>query len=312
MDKTDQKLLAELDKDPRIPLTQLAKKLLISQQVADYRMKRMLKDGIISKFGTIINLKALRQEPYRVFFTFNAKKEYALPDVFQYLRDQKGVYWVARIGGKYDLLVVLFVKDFEAFDQFIDCFNQKFPNLIKDYKSCYVTAHLVCRHKYLSKDYSCLEYGYNDPLQDIDNLDRYILSKIKDNCRLSSLELSKEKNVSYKTIISHIKSLEKNKIIVGYRIFIKSEQYRPFMVLLSFKSYTRDKEKTLLSFLGTEDHITQTVRMFGIWNLLLHIRIEDPEKLQNLIIELRDKFDIIDNYEIIPVFEDVAINLMPL
>ncbi|MBI5881202.1 Lrp/AsnC family transcriptional regulator [archaeon] len=311
MDKTDERMIAELDVDPRMAVSQLAKKLRISQQVADYRLKRLFKEGQITKLGAIINLKSLGLEHYRVFFTFNAKKDIQEKQVFDFLRQKSGVYWAARIGGKYDLVVVLFVRDFEAFDNFIDGFNTQFPGLIKDYKSCYVINHWIYRHKQLSKGRSELSYGYNDKLVGIDELDRQILSRIKDDCRLPALELAKGKDVSYKTIINRIKSLEQKKVILGYRMFLKSEQQKPFVVLLSFKDYSRKSEKLLLSYLAENDNITQTVRLFGIWDLFLHIRIEDNERLQQLIIDLRDKFSIIDNYEIIPVFEDISINLLP-
>jgi DNA-binding Lrp family transcriptional regulator len=312
MDAIDLKLLRELDLDPRAPLSHLAKRLRISQQVADYRMKRLFKEGHITKLGAIINLKSLELEHYRVFFTFNAKKDIDERQVFDFLRQSCGVYWAARIGGKYDLVVVLFVRDFEAFDNFIDGFNTKFPGLIKDYKSCYVINHWMYRHKQLSNARSELSYGYNDKIMEIDDLDRYILGRLKDDCRIPALELAKGKDVSYKTIINRIKSLEQKKIILGYRMFMKSESQRPFIVLLSFKDYSRKSEKLLLSYLSENDAVTQTVRLFGIWDLFLHIRIEDNEKLQSLIIDLRDKFQIIDNYEMIPVFEDISINLMPV
>lgn len=312
MDKIDKKLFKELDINPKTPLSRLGRKLRISQQVANYRLKRLFKEKHITKLGTIINLKALRQEHYRVFFTFNSRKQYSDDRLFSYLKNKKGVYWAARIGGKYDLLIVLFVFDFEEFDKFIDDFNHNFPGLIKDYKSCYVLDHYIYRHKYFSKNYSRINYGYNDKIIDIDDLDYYILNKIKDDCRISSLDISRGKDVSYKTIINRIKSMEKNKVILGYRMFVKSKDYKPFIVLFSFKNYSRATEKKLLSYLKQNDNITQVVRLFGLWNLFIHVRIEDNEKLQNLIIVLRDKYDIIDNYEIIPVFEDVSINLLPL
>lgn len=312
MDKIDQKLFLELDTNPRIALSKLAKKLRISQQVADYRLKRMLNQEKITKLATIINLKSLRQEHYRVFFTFNAQKEYSNKEIFKYLKNRKGIYWASRIGGKYDLLIVLFVFDFEEFDAFIEDFNQNFPGLIKDYKSCYALDHYIYRHKYLGKKYSSIHYGYNDKIIEVDELDYHILSKLKDNCRLSALELSRGKNVSYKTIINRIKKLEKKNIILGYRIFIKSEEKRPFVVLFSFKDYSRKTEKQLLSHLGGNDSVTQAVRLFGLWNLFLHIRIENNEKLQDLIVDLRHRFNIIDDYEIIPVFEDISIDVFPM
>ena len=312
MDAIDNKILVELDINPKIRISRLAKKLRISQQVADYRVKRLFSQNYISKLAAVINLKALGQEHYRIFFTFNAKKEYSSKAIFDYLKSQKGVYWSARTGGKYDLLVVLFVTDFENFDKFIDNFNQNFPGLIKNYVSCYVTDYYIYRHKYLSKNYDAIEYGYNDKVLDITDLDRKILDAIKDNCRISSLELSKELGTSYKTIINRIKIMERKNIILGYRMFIKSEDQKPFVILLSFRNYSREAEKKLIAYLARANSVTQTLRLFGTWNLFIHARIEDNERLQNLIIELRDKFDIIDNCEIIPIFEDISIDLMPL
>jgi DNA-binding Lrp family transcriptional regulator len=310
MDKIDEKILAELDKNPRTHLTQLAKKCRVSQQVADYRIKRMIENKTITKFGAIVNLKALGLEHYRVFFTFNAKR-YSYEEILNYLENEKEIYWSCRIGGKYDLLIVLFVKDFEGFDKFIDNFNKAFPGLVKDYKSCYVISHELYKHKYLSHDSSFIQYGYNDAIKKIDDLDRYILSEIKDNCRVSALKLSEGKEISYKTVINRIKALEKQKIILGYRIFLKSEEKKPYIILFSFRDYSKKIENDLLTYLRNHKQITQIARLFGVWNLFIHIRAENNEEIQKLLIELRDKFEIIDNYETIPLFEDISINLMP-
>ena len=61
-----------------------------------------------------------------------------------------------------------------------------------------------------------------------------------------------------------------------------------------------------------ENNITQILRLFGVWNMFIHVRMEDNELLQNFIIKLRSKFSIIDDYEIIPVFEEISINLFPI
>ncbi len=309
-DKIDEKIIKELDLNPRISLTKLAKKTRISQQVADYRIKRMMKEGFIVKFGTIINLKALGQEHYRIFFTFYDHKKYSNNLIFNYLKKRKGVYWTARIGGKYDLHVTLFVFDFDELEKFIDDFNKEFSGLVKDYLACYVLEHLNFRHKYLGSS-GTIKYGYKDKINKIDNLDKIILNKIKDNCRLSSLEIANNK-VSYKTVINRIKSLEKNGIILGYRIYLKSNNIKPFIILVSYKNYSKVEEKGLIDYLENHKNITQLLRLFGTWNLFIHARIKNMEKLQEVIIDIRNKFEIIDNIEIIPIFEDITINLMPI
>ncbi len=311
LDKIDQKLVAELDRNPIIPITTLAHKIKISQQAASYRLARLETNQTISKFGTIINLKVLGLEHYRIFFTFNTTK-YNTNDIFEYLKKQPSTYWAARIGGRYDLLLVLFVKDFEEFDRTLANFNVKFPRLIKDYKACYGTLHALHHHRFLTSDHTSLQYGYNDKNQNIDATDIQILRILKDNCRTPALQIGKQLNINYKTVLNRIRNMEKSKVILGYRLFIKQNAIPPSIILFSYKNYSQTSEQELISFLAARPEVTQQVRLFGIWNLFVHLRTRSPEDTQKFIIQTREKFELIDSYEVIPVFEDITINLLPL
>jgi DNA-binding Lrp family transcriptional regulator len=312
MDKIDQKILTELDIEPTIACSTLAKKIKISQQRVDYRIRKLKENGIIQKFGTIINMKYLGLEHYRIFFRFNSLKEHSNSEIFNYLKNRTNIYWSARIGGKYDLLVVIFVKDIHFIDEFITEFCQRFPNLIKDFISCYGLNYRIYTHKYLSKNNNFIEYGYDNKKEPIDELDLNILKKIKDDCRLSALEISKDLGVTYKTIINRKQTLEKKGIIVGKRLFIKSTINKPYILLIAFHNYSKEKENALLAFLAINISVTQTIRLFGAWDLFIHSRFESTEEFQNYIIELRNKFDIIADFQSIPIFEDISINLMPM
>ncbi len=311
LDKIDQKLLTELDHNPIIPITTLAKKIKISQQAASYRLERLQTNKTITKFGTIINLKSLGLEHYRIFFTFNATK-YKMSDIFTYLKSQSSTYWAARIGGKYDLLLVLFVKDFEEFDRSLASFNRHFPDLIKDHKACYGTLHMLHHHRFYTNDHTLLQYGYNNKPHPIDQVDRAILHILKDNCRIPALQVGQKLGINYKTVLNRIRLMEKSYIILGYRIFITNHTHPPSIVLFSYKNYSQESEQHLISYLTARPEVTQQVRLFGIWNLFVHVRSASVEDIQKFIIQTRDKFEIIDNYEVIPIFEDITINLLPM
>ena len=59
LDKVDQKLIVELDKNSRQSASTLAKKLNTSQQVVSYRMKRLVQEGIITSFVSAISSVSL-------------------------------------------------------------------------------------------------------------------------------------------------------------------------------------------------------------------------------------------------------------
>lgn len=316
LDSTDFKILEQLDLNPKLPATQLAKKLRLSQQVVDYRIKKLIEEKIISSFSTIINLSKLGYEQYKLLFTLANVDEQTKQKIIGYLKSHKQVYWSAIIGGKWDLFVAVFVKNYEELERFLDDLFNKFPKALKDYEALYSIEREFHKHKFLHKsvyeNFIKLNLASAEKLLP-DNLDLNILHSIKSNCRLSSLEIGRKTNVTYKTIQNRTKLLEQNNIIAGYRLFLNSQSfgYKPYLLLISFQSYGRDVEKKLFSYARTHKSITQSTKLFGRWSVLFHIRVKDEKELQGIIIEMRNTYPIIGDYEIIPIFEDIAVNQFP-
>ena len=311
MDKIDQKLIQELDKNPRATLTKLSKKLRTSQQVVDYRIKR-LKEKTITQFGTVLNLRALDKKPYRVFFTFNSNINYSDEKILDYFKSKEGIYSAARIGGKYDFQILVLSDSFNEYEKFINDIHDKFPGIIRGYDSCYAIDHCIYKYKFMSKDYSEMKYGSNEKMIQIDETDRLILSEIKNNCRYSSVTLGNKIGITYKTVLNRIKNLEKNKIILGYRVKCKFPDKMLFLVLFTYKNYSQQKEKEVLRYIKENDQITSSSRLFGKWNLLLYAYVDDNKQLQKTLMEIRDKFEVLNNFEILPVFERIPVNFYPL
>lgn len=317
LDLKDTKILQELDINPRIRVSKLAKKVRLSQQVVDYRIRKLQENEVITHFGTIINLSKMGYKQYRTLFQFNNITEEVKHKLINYLTGHNKVYWAAIIGSKWDLFVVVFVENYEEFENFLDKLFNKFPNVLKDYEALNVLYHEFYNHKFLQLDKTPFTIKMDlasNKLINLDKIDLCILSQIKANSRLSSLEIAKKCDVSYKTIQNRIKNLERDNIISGYRVFLRSEKYnyKAYLLLISFYSYGRDVEKKMLNYARNNEFITQATKLFGRWSLLFHIRIKNERELQNLIIEIRNKYSIIGDYEIIPIFEDISIDHFPM
>jgi DNA-binding Lrp family transcriptional regulator len=219
-DKTDLKIIKELDSKPKISISEISKKLRKSQQSVDYRVKQLIKKGIIQSFGTIINVPPLGYGQYRVFFTFGNIDEKRKKEIITYFEKNKKVYWASVIGGKWDLMVCVFVKNYTEFDEFIGTVFEKFRDGLTDYESYYVLYQEFYRHKFLLKEsFGSTVIDFADVGEQIklDKLDMQILHLTKTDARISALEIGRKLGVSYKTIINRIKRLEKDKVILGYR-----------------------------------------------------------------------------------------------
>jgi len=316
LDVKDSKILQELDLDPNISTSALAKKVRLSQQVVDYRLKKLEENKVIVNYGTILNLSKIGYKQYRLLLQVGKSSDEEKHQVINYLKNHKNVYWAAIIGGKWDLHAVVYVKNYSELETFLDELFKKFI-ILKDFEALYVLNHEFYKHKYLhgNKILEPIKLDFTDNNKiNLDELDICILNNLKLNSRLSSLEISKKCDVTYKTVQNRIKILEDNSLISGYRLFLKSEEYnyKPYLLLISFNNYGLDMEKKIFSYAKSNVLITQATKLFGRWSLMLHLRVKDEKQLQNLIIELRNTYPIIGNYEIIPVFEDILINHFPI
>lgn len=67
IDEKDRKILVELDKNARQTDSEIAKKVGLSKQVANYRIQNLVKRGIITNFYTILNTGLLGLNSYYIF-----------------------------------------------------------------------------------------------------------------------------------------------------------------------------------------------------------------------------------------------------
>ncbi len=319
LNKRDNAIISELDLNPKATESQLAKKLNTSQQVIGYHLKKLIKEKVIVNFGTLFNLSKIGYAEYRVLFKLSNVSEETKKNIVQYLKEYTAVSWAAIVGGTWDLFLIVFVRNYAEFDEFLDKLFNKFVGAFSDYVALYTLLHELYCHKYLHNKNGIIKpitinFANIDNSIKLDKTDKKICHFIKTFCRQSSVVIAKHCNISYKTVQNRVRKLEQQGFIKGYRPLLKSEilGYKAVMLLLSFQSYTHDVETKLFRHARNNLFITQAVKLFGMWHVLFHIRITDDKTLQNVIIEIRNLYPIIRDYEIIPVFEDITMDTFPM
>ena len=85
LDMTNRKILAELDKNCRIPTTKLARIVMKSRQTVEYRINQLVKSGIITSFNASFNPHNMGYKIYKVYLKIrNVPEEKAR--LFSYLK----------------------------------------------------------------------------------------------------------------------------------------------------------------------------------------------------------------------------------
>ncbi len=293
LDNIDLKILYELDKNSRIPMSNLAKKLRISREIIKYRIKKLTSEGIIRSFTTIINPAKFGYIIYKVYLKFQNLSKEKERKLINYVLEHKHIFWVAKCDGNFDLILGIYVTDLIEFNSIMLEFMGKFSqNILSRHISNSVYVDIY-RRDYLTKDHSKkVVWGGKINKERIDNLTKDILKKIAKESRTTIVDLSIDLKSTPKTIISKIKELERKQVVLGYRIDLdlKKINREYFKAIIYFQNITPGKEKLFKDYCESKEDIVYYIKTIGEWDVELDIEIQEFKKFRNLLKEIKEKF----------------------
>ncbi|UCF08507.1 MAG: Lrp/AsnC family transcriptional regulator [Thermoplasmata archaeon] len=109
LDVIDRKILAYLQEDARITLTEMAKRLYISRNAVRYRIELMEKEGLIEGYTTVLN-PMQSDNPVLVFILFDVKPSNIVKCI-KILKRFDEVYEIFRLSSGTAILVKAFFKN---------------------------------------------------------------------------------------------------------------------------------------------------------------------------------------------------------
>ncbi|MEU3019491.1 Lrp/AsnC family transcriptional regulator [Nocardiopsis sp. NPDC007018] len=112
----------------------------------------------------------------------------------------------------------------------------------------------------------------------LDEVDREILFQLRQDGRLSNVELARRVGLTPPPCLRRVKRLEESGVITGYRAVVDSEQLgRGLEVLLDVEIYAQDSatvqefEETVAAY----EEIVEFRRMYGRPDYFLRVRVAD-------------------------------------
>ncbi len=309
MDIRDSRILAELDTNPKIPVSQLARKMRISQQVADYRIKRLQQEGIITGFHTVINPLAIGFRLFRISIWFSKISSELRTVVLAHIQKQEGVAWAGFTNSHWDLIIDFYAKKSRDAESFIKRLIGTFKT-INRYEINELRSVIEKNYSYLSKRTKAISIEEKEFV--IDELSHHILRHISTNCRISLVDIYKKTKISIPTIRERIKRMEKQEIIGGYRLFIDPRKLlrESYKIFFSLENQALNDIDAIRNFGLGHDAITYIAQYFGNYFIDFEIEVSNKEELQTIIIELRNKYPLRDIH-IVSILSDIALNHYP-
>lgn len=316
IDLIDKKLLCELDLNCRTPVSRIAKKLKISRNVANYRIKNLEKQGIITNYICSLNLGLLGYKTYKIFFKIQTSKKEEEKEFVKKLLESKEALHVIKTEGSFDYSVTIAVKTIKELDEFLMQVKSEFKELIKDYSvSIVVYSRIFKLSKLLLGEKEAVKfekYSGEDEKIEIDEKDKKILKQLSQNANLSVIELSEKTKLSLDVVKYRLKLL--NKIVNSYRVMLNFSKlgYYHYVIMLKMKQATKEDEEKLVSWCSFKKNVLFCTKRIGYSDFEVNAAITDINDLNNFLVELREKFgNFFDGYELIINSQLLKLNYVP-
>ena len=315
LDNIDLKILEELEKDARKPLTEIAKALRTSQQNISYHLSILEKNSIIKQYYTVINLRKLGYTVYRTLFRLSNINQQKHKEIINFLMKYENVLWLVDVGGRADLLVNFVAKDVFDYSRLLDRFKNKFAKQIQNYEVLtIVELHYVGRSYLSNQKQDNFLVNKDGKKYELDSLDTKILNLLSEDARINAADIAYQLKVSPNTIVLRIKKLKENGVIINFKplIDLSKLNYSDHKALIKFQNITDEKEKELIDFLKNEACVIGAIKLMGSWDFEIEFEVKNRLELRDFIGRVRDKFsNIIKEFELLDLFQEYKYNFFP-
>src|SRR3989344_2549426 len=190
LDKKDWKILATLSKDCRTSLRQIANAVGVSREVADYRIKKLVKTGIIKSFCTDVNLQALGFTKHVVYLELKNVDKEKEENIFQYLKNHKFISWIVTSTGKWSVIFDIHAKNTQHLSQLIKELKQEIGIYFGEYEIVTLEKYYYYHSKFFNEKEKIQEKKNKNI--SLDEIDLLLLRTLRNNARIDYVKLSKE------------------------------------------------------------------------------------------------------------------------
>jgi len=317
-DKFDRKIIHYLSQDSRQSFSSIAKKVRLSRDTVEYRIKRLVRKQVILGFVPIINLNYFGYDTFHVFMVVNdaniERKRLLQNKIINHMNTKSLMEYT----DKWDLEWVLVAKSLHEFDDILTSITTEFSDvivqknkleIIKGYKSIHL-PQIFYRDQ---KEIRDLKVHVRSEVK-YDEKDIKILRILAKNARASSYMIGDQLEMSANAIRNRIKKMQQEKIIWQFSIILNLSltNLHWYSMNIEIKAMNKKSEYRFKAFVQQNPFIIRAVKVLGSWDLLVYIVSETMKDFHLTAKQLQEEFVAeISNYETLIAYKERIFNPMP-
>ncbi|TKJ17846.1 hypothetical protein CEE44_04980 [Candidatus Woesearchaeota archaeon B3_Woes] len=293
LDKKDRRILYHLDLNSRQTYNQIAKKVGLSREVIQYRIKQLEKRGVIRGYQTLIDVTKLGYLNCRFFIKFQRDSPEQEKEIIEYYKQHPNFWWVDSIDGFRDLGIACWVKNIYEFHDIKEDLVKRFGNFIHDFNMAIYSKFYIYKRTYLLDDKIELppvKTMFSQEKAKFDDKDIELLRLIAPNARMSSVDLSQQTGISVTNINYRIKKLIERKIIVEFRVIIDLKKIGYYWYKIEFQLEDLNIKKGLLEYSHKHKNIIYAYETISENDIEIELEVQSYEEFREILDDIRKTF----------------------
>lgn len=316
LDKKDKRILSCIDMNARMNFAQIAKIVQLSKTVVKYRIDRLEKIGIIDEYYPLINVHKLGFLYIRLWLKFyNITKEKE-KEILDFLKKRKKTAWIGLLDGKWDIVIVYLCKTLFEYIDFQTELIARFGDVIKERYNSIATSNSQLKHNFVYDIDEVEEkiMEVTDTPIELPNTDIKILDILKNNCRMSLVNIGLKMKLTANAVKYRLKNLEKEDIILAYctKINYFKLNYSHFKVFFKFNHISTKEIIKFHSYIRHFKSILHTTSAIGAYDFEVEFAMKDHKEFYDMIKDLRRRFsNLLSEYDYYVVHDVTKIKYTP-
>ncbi len=294
LDIKDKKILMALDMDARAAESTIAKRVGLSKQMVNYRIRRMEKKGVILSYYPVIDHNKLGLKLFRIALKFENLTKEKETEMISFLKGRSS--WMVSVLGNWDIWMALYAKDENEFMAFWNEFHDRYSYYINSRWVSIMVKFWNYEKSFIipKKDPARKEIliGLSSQNTAIDDKDKAILKEMSSDARKTSLDISKKLKLTERVVRLRIKKLENQKIILGYRTFINTSilGMKYYKLFVQLKNAKKQDIAKIRSYITTDPNVVYSTEALGGYDFELEANFKDSFSLFEFTEKLRERF----------------------
>lgn len=283
-DDKDRLILFELLQDCRQQVSKIAKVVKLPQQTVSYRIAKLEKNKVIKKYTINIDYQKLGFNRHSLYLDLRGID---VRKVNEYLKtitriDEVSCCYMLHNASAWKIYVSVWTKTIGRYDEIQTKIITKFKKYIKNYLS----FQGFKSYTYLAKRLNPKKKARVDIKEKMDNIeldkmDWKIIKQLKNNSKISSVDLAHKLKTNVNNIIRRINSLNKKEIIERFYpiLDMKKLGYTEYTFISRIDPSYEKKISEFIEFTKKDPRFVIVIKAVGYVNLYFAFLSKDHDEL---------------------------------